>query len=210
MRAKIKDEKKDYETHLNLDNGDEKIKFLLERGIIYLPGVIDEDTAYTFNVDVAYLDAAGFLDNHSLSVILNSPGGNVNDGLAIYDALRMLVAKGRRVDIVGIGLVASMATVIMQAGTKRLSLPHTQFLVHQVSQTIGFYGSEEVSQLKERTAELDRLNNVVLRVISDRAGISMDELKNLCEKKDYWLDAEGAKKMGANGLIDEIVLTLPS
>ncbi len=210
MGAKTKSDKKDYTTELLLEVGDEKRELLCGRGIIFLSGEIDEATAYSINLDIMYLDATGVLDDKPLTVILNSPGGSVNDGFAIYDTIKMLVAKGRQVDIIGTGLVASMATVIMQAGTRRLSLPHIQFLLHQVSKSIGFFGATEVSHVQEEGAELARLNNIVLKVISDRAGMELDELKNLCRKTDYWLDAEGAKKLGTNGLIDEIVLTIPS
>lgn len=210
MKVKTVSGKKNYTTELILEAGDEKRDFLGERGVLFLTGGIDEPTSYEINLNIMYLDATGSLDDKPLTVILNSPGGNVDDGLAIYDTLRMLVAKGRRVDIIGAGLVASMATVIMQAGTRRLSFPHTQFLVHQASKIIGFFGSSEISHVQEEVKELERLNNIVLKVISDRAGMELDELKNLCRKTDYWLDAEGAKKLGTNGLIDEIVLTLPS
>lgn len=210
MRIKKGSGKKDYETRLLLYEDDEKRNFLLERGIVFLTGAIDENQAYGFNRNLMYLDAAGFLDEKSLTIVLNSPGGKVDDGLAIYDILRMLVVKGRQVDIIGAGLVASTAAVIMQAGTRRLSLSHTQFLVHQVSKVIGFFGSAEISHVQEEVKELERINNIVFKILSDRVGMDLEELKKICQKTNFWLDAEGAKKLGTNGLIDEIVEKIPS
>ena len=124
--------------------------------------------------------------------------------LAIYDCIATLKESGIRVDILSLGLVASMGTIILQAGTRRLSAPHTQFLVHQVSQTIGFFKSEEVSELGERAVELERINTVVMDIIAERSEISLVELKAMCKKKDYWMDAADALRFGRKGLIDEI------
>ena len=56
---------------------------------------------------------------------------------------------------------------------------------------------------------MDRVNDVVMKMIADRVGMGLDEIKKLSEKKDYWLDAQSAKKFGTNGLIDDIVTGFP-
>jgi ATP-dependent Clp endopeptidase proteolytic subunit ClpP len=191
---------------------DEKTELLASKGIFIVDGETDENTSYIF-----YTDALSFLarrggkpQEEPVVVILNSPGGDLERGLTIYDTIRLLVDYGQEVHVWGLGLVASMGSVIMQAASKRFSAPRTQFLVHQVSRTIGFYESEEASESEERSTELQRLNNVILGIIAERSGMEFAELKKLCKKTDYWMNAEDAKKFGPAGLIDEIVTVPPS
>lgn len=181
----------------------------MEQGILVLDGEIDQGEAYNFYTKALFMEMTQKLITRPLWVILNSPGGHVNHGFAIYDSVRILINKGREVNILGLGLVASMGTVIMQAGTRRFATPHTQFLIHQISEFIPFFMSEEVNQLTDRATEAQRLNNIVMKVIADRSGIDLEELKKLCHKTDYWIDPEGAMKFGFNGLIDEITTALP-
>ena len=93
--------------------------------------------------------------------------------------------------------------------TKRYSLPNTQFLVHQIRQTLPFFQQEEVNEGRERQQEMDRINDIVMKMIADRAGMSLDEIKRLSEKKNYWVNADDAKKFGTHGLIDEVVTAFP-
>lgn len=144
-----------------------------------------------------------------MTVVLNTPGGDVEHGLAIYDTIRMLVASGTEVHVVGLGRVASMGTVIMQAGSRRIATPNTQFLVHQISVTIDYYKSEEVTEVEERAAETKRLNDVVMGIIAKGTGHTLEELKSRCTKKNLWMNAESAQCFGRRGLIDEVI-ELPS
>lgn len=196
----------DYRSVMRLMPGDEKRAALESRGIFFLDE-IDEVSSYMTNLNLLYNHQCQA--NTPIWMVLNSPGGEVGQGFAIFDTLTALARKGRQVNIVGVGYVASMATVIMQAGTKRYSLPNTQFLVHQVRQTIPFFRQEEVNEGRERQAEMDRINDISMKMIADRAGMDLEEIKKLSEKKDYWLDAQGALKFGRNGLIDEVVYEFP-
>lgn len=188
----------------HLRASDEKLELLEQNRILVLDGEIHEHSCYAFCIDSLHRVLAGTSQKGPLLVILNSPGGNVEHGLAIYDCIKAITESGTEVDILGLGLVASMGTVIMQAGTRRFSASSTQFLVHQISQTIEYFKSEEVTQLRERSIEMERINNIVIGIIADRSGIDRDELKNLCSKTDYWLDPSQARQLGTKGLIDEI------
>ncbi len=192
---------------VTLNFGEEAHEDLAKRGIMFLSGEIDEENTYNFTLAATSALERGYLPKGRLLVVLNSPGGNVQDGLAIYDTIRMLVDCGVHVDVFGLGLVASMGTVILQAGSRRLSSPHTQFLIHQISDTIGYYKSEEVSQGEERIAESKRLNEILLGIVATRSGIDINELRKRCIKTDYWLDPESARKMGTHGLVDEVVIS---
>lgn len=196
----------DYRKVMRLDPGDEKRELLAEKGIFFLDE-IDENNAYVIFLEVIYLHLINF--NSPIWIILNSPGGDAASGLAIIDTIRALVKKGRVVNILGVGEVASMATAVMQAATKRYCLPNTQFLVHQVRQTLPFFKQEEVNEGRERVAEMDRINDIVMGIIAHRSGIELDEIKKLSDKKDYWMDASKALKFGTHGLIDEVITELP-
>ena len=144
-----------------------------------------------------------------LWVFINSPGGDIFQGLAIHDFFKALRNHGIEINIVGMGLVASMAVSILQAGTRRYAFPNTQFTVHQASLTGGGDRQQEVNEVVEQAKELERLNEIVLETIDERSGMNMEELKRLSKKTDYSVSAESAKRFGPNGLIDEIVTTFP-
>ena len=197
----------EYRRVMRFEPGDEKRAFLADRGILFLDE-INESSSYTMALDLFYMHLSQA--NSTIWIILNSPGGEVGHGFAICDAIKALTSKGKTVNILGIGYVASMATAIMQAGTKRYSFSNTQFLVHQIRQTIPFFKQEtEVNEGRERQQEMDRINDIVMKIIADRAGMELVEIKRLSEKKDYWLDAKGAMTFGKKGLIDEVVTELP-
>jgi len=192
---------------MRLEPGDEKRYALADRGILILDDEINGAASYSLTLDFLYRHLLDI--DTTIWIILNSPGGEVAYGLAIYDGIRMLVENGKTINILGMGHVASMATAIMQAASRRYSLPHTQFLVHQVHQTIGFFEVEEVNQGKERVEETERLNDIVMGLIANRAGIELAKLKELSKKTDVWLDPVQARQLGPNGLIDEIVTRIP-
>ncbi len=196
-----------YRNVMRLLPGDEKRMALAESGVFFLEE-IDDSSSYALVQHLLFKHVYE-ITKTPIWIILDSPGGDVAPGLAIFDAIKAFAAKGREVNIIGNGEVASMATAIMQAGTRRYSLPSTQFLVHQVRQTLPFFKSEEVNEGRERQAEMDRINDIVMKMIADRAGMDLDEIKKLSEKKDYWLNAQGAKNFGKNGLIDEIITAWP-
>ncbi len=197
---------------LNWTPTDWQYQKFLDRGIVFIQGVTDGAMSSEFSYEMMHLTKieppmeGG--TKKPIWIILDSCGGSVVAGLAIYDTIKATVASGAEVNIIGKGIVASMASVIIQAGSKRLALPHTQFLVHEISQSI-FEEEEKVSEGEERIQEVKRINRIIMNIIAERAGIDVDELIKLSKKKDCWFDALGARKLGTNGLIDEIITTFP-
>ncbi len=197
---------------LNWDPSDWQYQKFLDQGIIFLHGEIDDDSSFEFCCQLIHLTKieppmeGG--KKKPIWIVLDSCGGDVFAGLAIYDLVKAAVADGTEVNILGKGLVASMATAVLQFGSKRLILPHTQFLVHEISQSI-FEIIEKVSEGEERVAEGKRINLIVMGIIAERAGISIDELIRISKKKDCWYDAQGALKVGNHGLADGIIVSLP-
>lgn len=196
----------EYRSVMRLMPGDEK-RFLLQKNGIFFLEEIDDSSSYIMTMNL--LSDYVLKNKTPVWVLLSSPGGGVVHGFAIYDMLKAVALSGRQVNVVGVGYVASMATVIMQAGTIRYSLPNTQFLVHQVREVLPFFKSEEVTEGRERVKEMERVNDIVLKIITDRSGMELEKLKSLIEKKDLWLNADDARKFGTNGLVDEVITSLP-
>lgn len=202
------DDKIEKSIRIDYSKIDVKTDLLEKNGIIILGEEINSIASYTFCLDALF---RWFNEEdpraEPLWIVLNSPGGGVYEGFTIYDMIVALTKQGKEVNIVGIGMVASMAAFIMQAATKRYSLPCTQFLIHQIRES--FYKEQEVDQAEERVKELKRLNDIVIGAIAKRSGMSPGKLKILAKKTDIWLNPEEAKNFGKKGIIDEIVETFP-
>lgn len=197
---------------LNWEPDDWQHQKFLDRGIIFLQGEIDDDLSFEFSCQLIHLtkiEPPREGDRRKpIWIVLDSCGGDVFAGLAIYDMIKAVVADGAEINILGKGMVASMAAAVLQAGSKRFVLPHTQFLVHEISQSI-FDVIEKVSVGEERVEEGKRLNLIVMGIIAERAGIDVGELIKVSKKKDCWYDAQSALKVGSHGLADEVVTSLP-
>jgi len=191
---------------VKIDAIDEKIELLGERGIFIIGSEIDQSTVGGLFVNV--LPKLSHDDKKPIWVVLDSPGGSILQGFAVHDFLKALTLQGWEVNVLGLGQVASMAVCIMQAATKRYAFPNTQFTVHQASRS-GGSDDQEVNELEEIAEELKRLNGIVLKIVAERSGMDLEELKKLSKKTDYSLDANMAKDFGQNGLIDEVVTTFP-
>lgn len=194
---------------MRLDPIDEKIEFLADKGIFFLGGGID--TVTFFGLFTGILPKLySFGNKKKIWVVLDSPGGDIFQGLAIHDLLKAVAMQGVEVNIIGIGMVASMAVCIMQSATKRYAFPNTQFTVHQASMS-GDGERQEVNEMIETAKEIERINEIVLKIISERSGMGMEELMRISNKTDYSVGADKAtaQKFGPHGLIDEVVTTFP-
>ena len=167
---------------------------LLKERIIFLSGPIDD---YISNLVVAQLL---FLESENpekdISIYINSPGGVISSGLAIYDTMQFIAPE---VSTLCIGQAASMGSFLLAAGTKgkRFSLPNSRIMVHQPS--AGFQGQATDIQIhaKEILSLKERLN----KIYSKHTGKSVDEISDALER-DNFMTAEEAKKFG---LIDSVV-----
>ncbi len=191
---------------VRLDIVDERIEFLAKNGVFILGGGVDLSTFY--GVLTGVLPILYSENKKPIWVILNSPGGDIFQGLAVYDLLKAVAQQGVSVNVVGIGMVASMAVCIMQAATRRYAFPNTQFTIHQAS-LAGDGDRQEVNEMVEAAKELGRLNEIVLNIIAERSGMGMEELMRISKKTDYSIGAYHAKEFGPHGLIDEVVTTFP-
>ena len=167
---------------------------LLEDRIIFLG---EEVTEMTANVVVAQLlHLANENPDKDIQLYINSPGGSVYDGLAIYDTMQYIAPD---VQTIGIGLQASMGAFLLSSGAKgkRFVLPNARVMIHQPSSgTRGKVTDQEIS-LRESIALKERLATIM----ADNTGQKLDKIKADMER-DYWMKPEEAV---AYGLIDAVV-----
>ena len=167
---------------------------LLEDRIIFLG---EEVTEMTANVVVAQLlHLANENPDKDIQLYINSPGGSVYDGLAIYDTMQYIAPD---VQTIGIGLQASLGAFLLSSGAKgkRFVLPNARVMIHQPSSgTRGKVTDQEIS-LRESIALKERLATIM----ADNTGQKLDKIKADMER-DYWLSAADAV---AYGLADEVI-----
>jgi ATP-dependent Clp protease, protease subunit len=173
---------------------------LLKDRIIFLGGPIDEDRA---NVIVAQML---FLSNEDptadINFYVNSPGGSVSDGLAIYDTMQFLRCS---VATYCVGLAASMAAVLLCGGSKgkRYALPNSRILLHQP--LIGGVMQGVATDLSIEAKEILRLREALYRIVSKHSGQEMQKIEKDCDR-NLWLDPTEALTYG---LVDKVLDRLP-
>jgi ATP-dependent Clp protease protease subunit len=168
---------------------------LLEDRIIFLRDTIDDDVANVVIAQMLFLAAKD--PTKDIRLYINSPGGSVTSGFAIYDTMRYVKCD---VATICIGQAASMAAVLLTAGTagKRSALPNSRILLHQV-----FGGAQgQAADVKIQTAELLRMRDLLTRILSEHTGKSPKQITKDTDR-DYFMTAEQAVDYG---LIDRIVL----
>ena len=167
---------------------------LLEDRIIFLGEEVNEQTA---NVVVAQLlHLANEDPNKDIQLYINSPGGSVYDGLAIYDTIQYIKPD---VQTIGIGLQASMGAFLLSSGTKgkRFVLPNSRVMIHQPSSgTQGKVTDQEIT-LREAIALKEKLAEMMAK----NTGQKVAKVKADMER-DFWMSAEEAVKYG---VADEVI-----
>jgi ATP-dependent Clp protease protease subunit len=131
-----------------------------------------------------------------INLYINSPGGSVTAGLAIYDTMQFLTCD---VNTYCIGMAASMGAVLLAAGAKgkRYALPNSDIMIHQVSG-----GAQGTASDVERTVEfMYKLKKRLIKLLADHTGKSEETVK-IDSDRDYYMTAEEAKEYG---LVDEVV-----
>lgn len=167
---------------------------LLNERIIFLGEEVNEHTA---NLIVAQLIHLAYEDSKKdIKLYINSPGGSVYDGMAIYDTIQYIKPD---VQTIGIGLQASMGAFLLSSGTKgkRFALPNSRVMIHQPSSgTQGRVSDQEVT-LREHIALKKRLNEILAKNTSQKLSKIEQDVE-----KDFWMSAEEAVKYG---IIDQVI-----
>ena len=169
-------------------------RLLQERKLIFT----DEVNAASANELIAHLLALEMEDKAKpVTLYINSPGGEVASGLAVYDAIRELSAP---VDCVCIGTAASMASIIFLAGRNRIMYEHTKIMIHDPLIS-GSVGTKKALELEKEAERLMETRKLLADIISERTGRTM---KEVLEKtgEDCYMDAEEAMSFGiATGVV---------
>ena len=167
---------------------------LLEDRIIFLGEEVTEGSANTIVAQLLHL--ANEDPDKDIQLYINSPGGSVYDGLAIYDTMQYIKPD---VQTIGIGLQASMGAFLLSSGTKgkRFVLPNARVMIHQPSSgTQGMVTDQEIS-LRESV----RMKELLAKVIAKNTGQKLEKVKADMER-DHWMSADEAVKYG---LADEMI-----
>jgi ATP-dependent Clp protease protease subunit len=167
---------------------------LLQQRIIVLGSEVDDPIANRLCAQLLLLSAED--PRSDISLYINSPGGSVTAGLAIFDTMRLIPND---VSTLALGLAGSMGQFLLTAGTpgKRFSLPHAQILMHQGS--AGFGGT--AADVEIYASQLERLGTTLTRLTAEHSGQPFDTVER-DSRRDRWFTAEEAR---AYGLIDQVV-----
>jgi ATP-dependent Clp protease protease subunit len=167
---------------------------LLQQRIIVLGQEVDDHVANRLCAALLLLSAE---DPHrDISLYINSPGGSVTAGLAIYDTMRMIPND---VSTLAMGLAASMGQFLLTAGTpgKRYVLPHAEVLLHQGSAGLG--GS--AIDIEIQAERLERMKDLMMRLTAEHSGQPVEKVEQDA-RRDKWFTAEEARDYG---LVDTVL-----
>jgi ATP-dependent Clp protease, protease subunit len=179
-------------TAVGLD--EQLISRLMFQRIVLLGTEVDDAVANRLCAQLLLLSAED--PRGDISLYINSPGGSVSAGLAIYDTMRLIPND---VSTLALGLAGSMAQFLLCAGTagKRFSLPHAQVLMHQGS--AGFGGT--AADIEIYAEQLGRTGATMMRLISEHTGQPLERVEQ-DSMRDRWFSAEEARDYG---IVDHIV-----
>ena len=171
----------------------------LER-IIFLGRSVDDMMANNIIAYLLYLDSED--PGKPIYLYINSPGGSVSAGLAIYDTMRHIKSE---VITICVGLAASMGAFLLCGGTKgkRLALPHSRIMIHQPLG--GMRGRNQATDISIQAKEILRLRDQLNQMMADNTGQSIEKIKKDTDR-DYFMSAYEAKEYG---LIDQVIEEKP-
>lgn len=176
--------------------GDQVYNRLLNERIIFLGQPVDDDIANKITAQLLLLAAAD--PDKDINLYINSPGGSITAGMAIYDTMQFIKND---VMTIAMGLAASMGQFLLSAGTpgKRFALPNAEILIHQPS--AGLAGS--ASDIKIHAERLLHTKKRMAELTSQHTGQTVEQVTRDSDR-DRWFDPEEAK---AYGLIDDVIST---
>ncbi len=167
---------------------------LLKDRIIFLGTPIDAQVANTVVAQMLFLEAQN--PKAEIKLYINSPGGEIDAGLAIYDTMQYVKPP---VSTIVVGLAASMAAVILAAGEpgRRFALPHSRVMIHQP-----WGGAQgQATDIAIRAEQILKMRDTLNRILAEHTGQPLERVARDTDR-DFWLDAEEAREYG---LVDRVV-----
>lgn len=181
------------EKELNGERAYDIYSRLLKDRIIILNGEINDNTSNVVVAQLLYLDS---ISNEDISLYINSPGGSITSGMAIYDTMNFIKSK---VSTICIGMAASMAAFLLSSGEKgkRLALPNSEVMIHQ---PLG--GAEgQATEIKIAADHILKTKDKLNKILSKNTNQSLEQIEHDTER-DNFMSSEEALNYG---LIDKIV-----
>jgi ATP-dependent Clp protease, protease subunit len=167
---------------------------LLKDRIVFLGGPIDDDVANTVIAQLLFLEQQD--PKKDISLYINSPGGHIHSGLAILDTMNHIKPD---VSTIGVGMAASMASVILASGKKgkRYALPNAEVMIHQP------HGGTEgqASDIEISAQHIIKLKKLLIKILADTTGQKISKIEK-DKDRDYYMDAEEARKYG---IVDQVL-----
>ena len=179
----------------NTERSYDLYSLLLKDRIIFLNGEVNEATANSVVAQMLFLEAQD--PNKDIQLYINSPGGSVIDGFAIYDTMNHIKCD---VSTICVGMAASMGAFLLSSGTKgkRFALPNSEVMIHQVSSGCRGQATDMLITMEHTL----RLKKKLTEILAKNTGKEYDIVYQDCER-DNWKTAEEAKEYG---LIDAVIL----
>jgi ATP-dependent Clp protease protease subunit len=172
---------------------------LLKDRIVFLGTPVDDDVANIIVAQMLFLESED--PDKDINLYINSPGGSVTAGLAIYDTMQYVKCQ---VSTICMGQAASMGALLLTAGAKgkRFSLPHSRIMIHQPS---GGFGGQ-ASDIELHAKEILRLKAKLNEIMQKHTGQPLERIERDTDR-DYFMGAGEAKEYG---LLDEVVIKKPA
>lgn len=167
---------------------------LLKDRIVFIGEEITDPLANLVIAQILFLEKED--SDKDVDIYINSPGGSVTAGLAIYDVIQHVKCD---VATVCVGVAASMATALLVAGTKgkRYAMPNARIMIHQTSG--GYRGT--MTDARIYLDEMGKMFDTYVRILAEQTGKDPDQIRKDCDR-DYWMSSDEAKEYG---LIDELI-----
>ena len=167
---------------------------MMKDRILFLDGAVDQFSANILVMQLLFLENQD--PKKTIKLYINSPGGSVVDGLAIYDTMQLINAP---VETLCIGQASSMGAVLLAAGEEghRFALPNSRIMIHQPS---GGFGGQE-TDIRIQAREIEKYRSRLEEILATHTGQKKDQVTKDCER-DNFMDATEAKKYG---IIDAII-----
>ena len=166
---------------------------LLKERIVFISGEIDDDLSNSVIAQLLYLDA---INNEDISIYINSPGGSITSGMAIYDTMNFIKSD---VSTICIGMAASMAAFLLSCGKKgkRFILPNSEVMIHQPLGGV----SGQATEIKIAAERILKLKEKLNKILSNNTNKDVDTVTKDTER-DYFMDSNEALEYG---IVDKII-----
>lgn len=171
---------------------------LLRERVVFLVGPVNDQTANLVVAQLLFLESEN--PDKDISLYINSPGGSVSAGMAIYDTMNFIKPQ---VSTLCTGMAASMGAFLLSAGEKgkRFALPHSKIMIHQPLG--GMQG--QATDIEIHARDILKTKGVLNRILAERTGQPLEKIERDTDR-DYFLEAEEAR---AYGIVDQVIAKRP-